>query len=70
MNRFTRYVAEKHGLKPHAHYPWIPYEVGPNVVLEAVEHRPETAQVVRYYLSITETITIGRDGEICNVEYD
>ena len=48
MNRFTRYVAEKHGLKPEASYPWMPYEVGPNVVLEAVEHRPETAQVVRY----------------------
>ena len=70
MNRFTRYVAEKHGLRPEAHYPWIPYEVGSNVVLESVEHRPESAQVVHWYNTITTTITIGRDGEICDVDYD
>lgn len=70
MNRFTRYCMEKHGLKPEACYPWTPYEIDCNIILEAVEHNAEHC-VVKQYLNIgTSIVHIARDGSIDWTDFD
>lgn len=70
MNRFTRYVAEKHGLKPAASYPWLPMEVSKGIVLEDVVHDAEHC-VIKEYLNIgTSIYHIARDGSIDWTDFD
>ena len=64
MNRFTRYVAERHYLKPSSAYPWLPYEVSKGKVLEDVKHDASNCTVTEYYNVYTIIIHIGRDGDI------
>ena len=64
MNRFKRYVAERHDLKPGSAYPWLPYEVSRGIVLEDVEHDASTCTIKEYYNVGTSVYHIGRDGAV------
>lgn len=69
MNRFARYVAERHNLKPGSAYPWLPYEVSKGIVLEDVKHDASTCTVTEYYNVGTSIIHVGRDGDICDSDF-
>lgn len=64
MNRFKKYCAAKHNLKPAAAYPWLPIEVSKGIVLEDVTHDAEHCIVKEYYNVGTNIVHIARDGSI------
>lgn len=69
MNRFTRYVAEKHNMKPDSAYPWLPYEVSKGIVLEHVEHDAQNCLVKEYYNVGNVVYHIGKDGQVDSQDF-
>lgn len=64
MNRFTKYCADQHGLKPDSAYPWLPYETSPGIILECTKHDAASCTVKQYYNIGTAVTHIARDGSI------
>ena len=70
MNAFKRYCKNTLGIKPEHEYPWLPFEVSPGILLDAVIIDAQRATVTTVYNVLVDVVKVNRCGQLESIATD
>ena len=66
MTAFKKYALKKHRdfIQCEENFPWMPYDCGGGIVIEAIVFNAEKAMVSTYYNTLHVHVRVNRDGSL------
>lgn len=68
MNRFKKYLRNEKNIKLAADYPWLPYDVKHNIILEDIYVNSSKATITFFYNVGDFTQKVNTDGTLENID--